>query len=200
MSTFRNPVGPQPSKTYWRRRLVVGLGIVAVIVIVILILVKPGPHKVGAPPHTSASSSVPASNSSTVTACNPASVSVLAVTDATTYAATVTPQLSLTVTNNGATACTFKDGSDLQAYTITSGNETIWSSKDCQKDATPATTTLQPGKPVSSTPFPWDRTRSSKSTCASTTLPKVTAGGASYHLSVTVNGVTSTKTKQFILQ
>src|SRR5665213_4380879 len=142
MSTFRNPVGPQPSKTYWRRRLVVGLGVLAVVVIVILILTKPGPHKAAAPPHTPASSNVPASNSGKLTACNPASVSVLAVTDAIKYAATATPQLSLTVTNNGATACTFKDGSDLQAYTTTSGNETIWSSKDCQKDATPATTTV----------------------------------------------------------
>ena len=199
MSTFRNPVGPQPSKTYWRRRLVVGLGIIAVIVIIILIVARPGSHKPVSAPHTPPSSTAPAAKTGKLTACNPANVSVTAVTDATSYAANVNPQLSLKITNNGATACTFKDGTDVQAYTITSGTETIWSSKDCQKDATPLTTTLQPGKAVSSTPFAWDRTRSSKTTCSSTNLPKVTAGGASYHLSVTVNGVTSTQTKQFIL-
>ncbi|MFL0711298.1 MAG: hypothetical protein ACJLS2_00255 [Microcella pacifica] len=42
MSTLRNPVGPQPPQVYWRRRLVVGLGILAVIIIIILIVVRPG--------------------------------------------------------------------------------------------------------------------------------------------------------------
>ena len=37
MSTFKHPVGPQPSKVYWRRRLLVGLGILAVIVVIVLI-------------------------------------------------------------------------------------------------------------------------------------------------------------------
>jgi hypothetical protein len=59
--------------------------------------------------------------------------------------------------------------------------------------------TLKAGTPVSSSPFPWNRTRSSTSTCSATNPPPVTAGGASYHLSVTVDTVSSTKTKQFVL-
>jgi hypothetical protein len=199
MSTFRNPVGPQPSKTYWRRRLVVGLGIVAVIVIIILIVVKPGSGTPAAV-NTPSSTNTPVSASGKAAACDPANVSIVAVTDAATYAATADPQLSLTETNTGSTPCTFKDGSNVQVYTITSGTETIWTSTDCQKSPVAHTSTLQPNKSVASTPFAWDRTRSSTTTCASTTLPKVVAGGASYHLSVTVNGVTSAKTKQFVLQ
>ena len=42
MSTIKHPVGPQSSKVYWRRRLVVGLGLLAVLVIILLIIVRPG--------------------------------------------------------------------------------------------------------------------------------------------------------------
>ena len=110
--------------------------------------------------------------------------------------------VTLTITNTGSSACTFKDGSDQQVYVITSGSEKIWSSKDCQTGAVAATTTLKPGVPVKSTPFPWPRTRSNPAACSATNSPQVTAGGASYHLTVTVDGVTSAKTDspQFILK
>lgn len=42
MSTLRNPVGPQPPSVYWRRRIMVLLGLIAVIVVVVLIVVRPG--------------------------------------------------------------------------------------------------------------------------------------------------------------
>ena len=58
---------------------------------------------------------------------------------------------------------------------------------------------LQPGKALSTTPFPWDRTRSSTTTCTGN-RPEVTAGGASYHLAVQVGEAKSTGTKQFVLQ
>ena len=199
MSTIRTPVGPQPPKTYWRRRLLVLLGVLVVILIIILLIVRPGgspkavPSNTPRPGHTTSSTAAP-------TACKPAALDVEAVTDAVTYAAGVEPKLSLTITNNGAAACTFKVGTDVQSYTITSGTEKIWSSKDCQTNPVADTVTLQPGTPVASTPFAWDRTRSDPATCKSTTRPKVIANGASYHLNVTVNGVSSAKSRQFILK
>jgi hypothetical protein len=199
MSTFKTPVGPQPGRVYWRRRLLVGLGILAVIVIIILLVVQPRAKKPTAG-HTPTPSISATTSTGKTGACSPSDISVNAITDATTYAAGVNPQLSLTITNTGSTECTFKVGSDVQVYSITSGSDKIWSSKDCQKDAVAAVKTLEPGKPLTSTPFAWNRTRSSTTTCASTNLPQVTAGGASYHLAVTVNGVTSTKTVQFILK
>jgi hypothetical protein len=85
---------------------------------------------------------------------------------------------------------------------ITSGTEKIWSSKDCQTGAVSAKTTLQPGVAVKSTPFAWTRTRSNPAACSATNAPQVKAGGASYHLTVTVNGVTSAKadSRQFLLK
>jgi hypothetical protein len=197
MSTIRNPVGPQPRNVYWRRRLLVLIGVLAVIVIIILIVVRPGG---GAP--TGTKTPIPNTPVAAAAACAAKNVRVAGVTDALSYAAGVDPQLSLTITNTGPTACSFKDGSDQQTYVITSGSEKIWSSKDCQTGAVSATTTLEPGIAVKSTPFAWDRTRSNAAACSATNSPQVIAGGASYHLSVTVNGVTSAKadSPQFILK
>jgi hypothetical protein len=199
MSTIRNPVGPQPSKVYWRRRLLVLVGVLVVILIIVLIVARPG----GAKPKAVATNTAHTTASTAATAaCNPADVKIVAITDALSYAAGVDPQLSLTITNVGSSPCTFKDGSDEQKYVITSGTETIWSSKDCQTGAVSATSTLQPNVPVKSTPFAWNRTRSNPAACTATNAPQVIAGGASYHLTVTVNGITSSKadSPQFILK
>jgi hypothetical protein len=199
MSTLRTPVGPQPGRVYWRRRLLVILGIVAVIVIIVLILVRPGTGKPKAAntPHPSISASqAPV----VVKACKKADVTVQAQTDALTYAAGVEPQLSLILTNTGTVACTMSVGTDVQEYVITSGSEKIWSSKDCQTAPVAATKQLDPGTPVKSTPFAWDRTRSDPSTCKSKNRPKVIANGASYHLNVTVDGDASATSRQFVLK
>jgi hypothetical protein len=197
MSTIRNPVGPQPRNVYWRRRLLVLLGVLAVIVIIILIVVRPGGGKATPLPTNASHAPVAAA-----APCQASDVKVVGVTDAASYAAGVDPMLSLTITNTGAAACSFKDGSDQQVYVITSGTEKIWSSKDCQTGAVSATTTLQPGVAVKSTPFAWDRTRSNPAACSATNSPQVIAGGASYHLTVTVDGVSSAKadSPQFVLK
>jgi hypothetical protein len=200
MSTIRNPVGPQPRNVYWRRRLAVLGGLVVIIVVIILIVARPGSGKpVGLNTHKP-----PTSHTSTVAApaCKAADVQVIAVTDAVSYAAGVDPMLSLKITNTGPAACTFKDGSDVQDYEITSGTDKIWSSKDCQTGAVSHTSTLEPSKSVSSTPFAWKRIRSNASDCTATNAPQVVAGGASYHLSVIVNGIHSSTTNspQFVLR
>jgi hypothetical protein len=197
MSTIRTPVGPQPNKVYWRRRLVVLIGVLAVILIIVLIVVRPGGGK-----PTAANTNTPHTTAVKAPACVPADVKVVAVTDALSYAPGVDPQLSLTITNTGSADCSFQDGSDKQVYEITSGTEKIWSSKDCQSGAEPATTTLKPNTAVKSTPFAWDRTRSNPADCSATNAPQVIAGGASYHLTVTVNGISSSKadSPQFVLK
>lgn len=204
MSTFRNPVGPQSSKTYWRRRLVVVLGLVAVIVVISLIAFRPGPDKPAADKAdtTTGNSAAPSASAPPAdagAACADGVVTVVPITDADSYGADQQPLLSLSITNTGTTACTFNAGSDVQEYVITSGEEKIWSSKDCQTAPVANAAVLEPGVAVTTTPFPWDRTRSSADTCDSTDRPAVIAGGASYHLDVIINGVASTDTKQFIL-
>ncbi|MET0989586.1 MAG: hypothetical protein ABWY54_02965 [Glaciihabitans sp.] len=220
MSTFKNPVGPQPSKVYWRRRLIVGLGLVAVIAVIILLFVRPGADQT-APDTTGAVTATddpaadteaeedtdagtdpvatPAPETSTADGtCDESDITVEAKTDATTYAAGVNPMLSLSVTNTGEEACTMSVGTDVQEYRITSGEELIWSSKDCQESPVALEQELAPGTPVDSTPFSWDRTRSDAAACDAERTP-VTGEGASYHLSVIIDGIESADTKQFVL-
>ncbi|PRY67446.1 hypothetical protein B0I08_10652 [Glaciihabitans tibetensis] len=218
MSTFKNPVGPQPSTVYWRRRLIVGLGALVVILVIVLIIVRPGagasdtdPNPTGDDAAVSTDDQADGSDGAEGTddaaaappaaadgVCAAENITVEAKTDATTYAPGVSPMISLSVTNSGDTACLMNVGSDVQEYRITSGEELIWSSKDCQSDPVALQQELQPGVPVDSTPFPWDRTRSDAAACDAERTP-VTGEGASYHLSAIINGVTSEDTKQFVL-
>ena len=205
MSTIKNPVGPQPPSVYWRRRVLLLLLVVVVIVVVILIIVRPGSGSPSANPSGSNSASHAPSGSATsgsgssATACDPSVITLTPITDAASYAADAQPQLSMQITNSGASACTFDVGTDAQVYLITSGSDQIWSSKDCQTAPAANKQVLEPGKVASTTPFAWDRTRSSTTTCTGT-RPAVTAGGASYHLGVQVGAAKSTGTKQFVLQ
>jgi hypothetical protein len=196
MSTIRTPVGPQPKKVYWRRRLFVLLGLVVVALIIVLLVV----HRGGTPKPLAKHTPTPVQTSAAAeTTCKPSVVDVEAVTDALAYAPGVEPKLSLTITNTGLVPCFFKVGTDVQDYEITTGTQKVWSSKDCQTNPAALTVTLKPGIAVPSTPFAWNRTASSATTCKVTNKKQVIANGASYHLSVSVNGVTSSKTRQFIL-
>jgi hypothetical protein len=200
MSTFKNPVGPQPSKVYWRRRLIVGLGVLAVIVIIILIVTRPGssPTKSASATHTQSSSSSTPAASKDGAACLPSNIKLEAITDKTTYAASEKPLISMKITNTGTAACSMNLGSTQQELKITSGSETYWDSKDCQTGAVDAPTVLKAGQALSTPTITWDRTRSSTTTC-SASRPPVTAGGASYHLTVKVGDITSKDTAQFLL-
>lgn len=204
MSTFRNPVGPQPSRVYWRRRLVLGLGLLAVILIVILIVVRPGgaspvpaatpgPLASGAPTPTATST-----NPADAVACDPTKVTLDPVTDAGDYAPGVNPTLSFALKSLMNVPCTVEAGSDIQEFIVTSGDERIWSSKDCQVDPVAATTMLMPGVPKQGPSVVWDRTRSSTDTC-DVEREQVTAEGASYHLDVVVGDLESTDSRQFLL-
>ena len=208
MSTLRNPVGPQPPVVYWRRRLLVLLGIVAVVVVVILIVSRPGSGS-GTPSPSSSSSTNPSDNPTDeptdeeaagdpTELCDPSVIVLEPITDADSYPAGVQPMLSMSITNTGAAACTFDVGTGAQLYSIVSGADPIWNSRDCQQAPTSTPQILEPGKKLSTTPFPWDRTRSSATTCTSE-RPPVVAGGATYRLSVSLGEAESASDKPFIL-
>jgi hypothetical protein len=200
MSTIRNPVGPQSPSVYWRRRLVVLLGLIAVIVVIVLIVVRPGQGSPGGgetptPSDTPAPTSTPTPTFTSAAGgdtCNPAQVAIEAITDSNSYAAGVQPKLSMSITNIGSAPCTFDVGTAAQEYIITSGSDRIWSSKDCQTGASANPVILAPGLEQTTTPFPWDRTRSSTTTCSGT-RPAAVAGpdGPTYRLQVKLGDIES---------
>ena len=186
------------------------LGLIAVIVAVVLIIVRPGASQgddAGADPSTTPSAS-PAPDATTIPTeptaadgdpCSAEKVSVEAVTDKSSYEAAEQPQLSVTITNTGKNVCVLNAGTAVQVFTITSGDEVYWTSTDCQVDPIDAEVSLAPGTPVSSSaPIIWDRTRSSPETCEGP-RETVPAGGASYHLAVSVDGFESAEKRQFLL-
>ncbi|WP_231601784.1 hypothetical protein [Salinibacterium sp. NG253] len=207
MSTFKNPVGPQSSSVYWRRRLIVGLGLLAVIAIILLIIFGPkassdtattSPSASETDPSAAESSTPAATDASGAVICDPAKLTLEAITDDSSYSEDQNPQLSFSIKSTMTEPCVIEAGSDIQEFVITSGSDEIWNSQHCQTEGEPATITLQPGVSVQSSSIEWDRTRSATDTCESD-RPVVTADGASYHLEVSVGDITSESTKQFIL-
>ncbi len=156
----------------------------------------PAPTTTAASPGAAASPSP----SPSVTSCQPASLRVQAVTDRDVYPAGQDPQLSISLTNAGTRDCTLDVGTATQVFTVSSGSDVWWRSTDCQTEPSSQIVLLTAGQTVTSAaPVVWDRTRSSVQTCSSPQRPRAPAGGASYHLSVSIAGVASTTTKQFQL-
>lgn len=192
------------------------LGLVAVIVAIVLVIVRPGSSQGDEQGGTGGGASTAATDAPKSTAppetvipteqtavdgapCEAGQVLVEAVTDKSEYQPGEQPQLSVTITNTGRNVCVVNAGTSAQEFTITSGDEVYWTSDDCLADAVDAQVSLTPGTPVSSAvPIIWDRTRSAPDTCDAP-REAVPAGGASYHLSVTVDGVESAESKQFLL-
>jgi hypothetical protein len=197
MSTLRTPVGPQPPSVYWKRRAVVLLGLVAVIVIIVLIVAQPGGSPAPAASPSATTTSEAPGDPTVLAECDPENIELVAKTDKDGYVDSDDPMVSMTITNTSTEDCTYDVGTDAQEYLITSGSDRIWSSKDCQTDAAPGVVTLAAGVPQETAPFPWDRTRSSTSTCDGK-RPAVTANGASYFLTVKLGDIESAK-KQFLL-
>ena len=144
-------------------------------------------------PEAEASGTAPA-----IAACSTADITVLAVTDKDVYAAGEQPQLSITLSNNGASPCLINVGTATQSFVITSGTDTWWRSTDCQSESSDQVVQLAAGQTVSSvTPVVWDRTRSSVDTCAAS-RPQAPAGF--FHLQVSIGGIQAADTRMFELR
>lgn len=109
------------------------------------------------------------------------------------------PKIWYSITNTGVEACNFNVGSRVTFFTITSGGETYWSSKDCDRSAdSDQVARLAPNQTIEAMKGVWERVRSGTEGCGAEQEP-VPAGGASYFLKVEVNGVYSEDPVQFIL-
>jgi hypothetical protein len=195
--------GRLPASVYRRRRIVVGLAVLAVIVVIVLLIVRPGAGADDAKKPGASDSPEPGSSETTKAdasaACDPAVIVLTPVTDKESYQAGETPMISMTVKNSGAAACTIDVDATKQYYEIVSGSDPIWNSRDCQTDAPKAfPQVLQPGVDLALPAIAWDRTRSSADTCAAD-RPQVTAGGATYRLTVSLGDVTSAGDVAFLL-
>lgn len=214
---------PRRSAAVYRRRRIVLLGALILFVAVIgvsiwLLAARPWASAAEAPetpspaPQTSEaatpspdaggspSAEPTAGETPGIVACQAKDVVVEALTDADTYEAGVLPQLSIRLTNTGATDCTIDVGSSTQVFTVSSGSDVWWRSTDCQQNPSSMIATLAAGATVESkAPVTWDRTRSSVESCASENRPHAPGGGASYHVDVQIGGFTGAQSTQILL-
>jgi hypothetical protein len=111
----------------------------------------------------------------------------------------INPFFGYDITNIGSKDCLVDLGPKETYFKVTSGDETIWNSVDCDRSGlATAPITLRAGETKVSELGEWYRVSSSSTGCGAEQTPVVT-GGASYHLTVEVGGLISKKTSQFIL-
>ena len=186
---MRTTVGPLPPSVYWRRRIIVLAIVLLPFAGLRMCVggsgsdtarmqsanqstqdgssahpyvpyITPIPAKPSASPSPSPTRSVPVTAVRGPTpACFDANLALTAGTDARTYAAGVTPQLSMTVQNVTSWACRRDLGTAAREFVITSGPAHTWASHDCGPRGGSALVTLSPGASQTFT-VSWPRQRS----------------------------------------
>jgi hypothetical protein len=117
------------------------------------------PEAAAEAPESAASSPPSASPASPGPAgCEDQDIVVRAKTDAPAYGSGENPTLILEVANEGKGPCEVNVGTDAMEFLVTSGEDRIFSSKDCQVDPEPLMMTLEPGK-AEQARFVWERNR-----------------------------------------
>ncbi|OMH32506.1 hypothetical protein [Tersicoccus sp. Bi-70] len=166
--------------TFRRRRMVAALVVLVLVVallggiIALVTSVSGGPtDHAQAAGSTAGGSAVPSATASRTTAspkpstasptptatCDPAKVTVEAATDKAVYAPGEKPLLTLRVINGNPVPCEVNVGTNQMEFVITSGNDRVFSSKDCQVDPSDNKKRLAAGA-TDSANFPWNRNRS----------------------------------------
>jgi hypothetical protein len=197
---------PTQQQIYARRRGLAILGILVVVTIIWFTTANPfgqQPQTVTAPEvsESSSASAAPAE----VVECAPGVVVVEAMIGSetetlNTFGSGALPMLWYGITNTGLEDCKFNVGARVTFYTITSGDQTYWSSRDCDRSQdTDAYVTLPANKMIEAPKGVWDRVFSSELGCsAADGNDPVPSGGATYRIKAEVNGVISDD-KSFIL-
>lgn len=197
MSTVLHPVGPNPPRVYWVRRLVVLVALVVVVAGLIALIWAVGFRDGGgeateANAATGAAADQAATDGAVAPAvpvdCLAANLQLTVVSDATQYASGVNPVLQAAVTNVGADACTVDAGNVAREVVITSGADRIWSTKDCASAENASRQLLLSGAGGrDAVDIAWDRIRSGEGCPAD--LPAPRAG--TYQAVVTLLGMTA---------
>lgn len=205
MSRLTDPVGPHSKRVYRRRRIVVLSAVVLIPTIVVLLLVfKPGSSggvtetKTVEVPKDLNATPTKTTEAADLPGCKKSNIDVTAVASKQDYAAGENPEIWMTISNTGKSPCVIDLGTKELSYEITSGQESYWKSTDCQQEADSREVILEPSNPLSVEKIAWDRTRSAPETCAAE-RPPVPAGGATYNVYATANGVKSATPWSFLL-
>lgn len=201
----RKPARKSVSPVYRRRRLFVGAALLLVIAVAFggfaaaSSVTNAGQSTSGGEAAPSGQETGPAagpegtvspSAAPTGNGCEQNLVTVTAATDKPAYAAGENPLLTLKVTNGNKVPCEVNIGTSQMEFLVASGSDRIFSSTDCQSDATDLVKTIAPGQSETAN-FPWQRNRTVQG-CAPIEA-KPGAGGAYYIFTARLANKTSPK-------
>lgn len=199
---------PTQQQLYARRRSVALLALVVIGVWAWISIANPfgspQPEMTTSTSTESATVSASAAPGSEVPVCQPGVVQIEAMIGdekdtLNTFSADQTPLIWYSIVNTGLEDCRFNVGLRGTFFTITSGDQTYWSSKQCDRDGlTDSDVVLPSNQAVSAQRSPWDKVYSSENGCNAESNDPVPTGGATYKIKVEVNGVISEE-KSFIL-
>ncbi|MGO2541568.1 hypothetical protein ACT3TS_07085 [Specibacter sp. AOP5-B1-6] len=122
--------------------------------------------------------------------CDEAGIKVAAAVDKPAYGPEESPVLTLRVTNSGKAPCDINVGTSQMEYKITSGDDIIFNSKNCQLDPTDLVKNLAPGASESAN-FVWKVNRNAPECAAVESQPG--RGGATYAFVATLGKWSSEK-------
>ena len=145
MGSLLHPVGPEEPRVYWVRRGLV-IAVLAALIVAVVWLLLPRPAVVAASPTgTSPSPSGPASATSQTAqptpsatkpagpqACDPAQMR-LTVAGFQRVKVSTKQVFTLSVINGGSEPCVLTISPDTYSLTVSSGDDRIWSTADCDK-------------------------------------------------------------------
>ncbi|ALE04297.1 hypothetical protein AL755_00900 (plasmid) [Arthrobacter sp. ERGS1:01] len=123
--------------------------------------------------------------------CDEAGIKVGGTVDKTSYPSGQDPKLTLKVTNTGKSPCDINVGTSQMEFKVTSGDDTVFNSRDCQAESTDLVKNLRPGASETAT-FTWKRNRTAPG-CAKGTSTAVSGGGATYVFVATLGKWSSDK-------
>lgn len=122
--------------------------------------------------------------------CDEAGIKVAAAVDKPSYGPEEHPVLTLRVTNTGPAPCDINVGTSQMEYVITSGDDIIFNSRNCQEDATDLVKNLAPGASETAN-MAWALNRTAPDCAPVASQPG--RGGATYVLVATLGKWSSDK-------
>lgn len=161
MSLHWQPVGPEPDATYWRRRVLVALAALVILFVALQGLSGGDDDELTTAPAPPAAepTSPPSADPVESEPCPAGSLEVAVSTDAASYEVGGTVELELTVRNTGDAPCGLALGQGEVELLVTSGEDRIWSSTDCEPAEPQDQGVLEPGGTQTSS-VTWSTVRS----------------------------------------
>ena len=198
MSAHRPPPA-LPARVYWVRRAVV-LGIPLVIIVVVVALLAsrggddPAPDAQDTPstspavdPAAVAPAVTPSLEPGGVADCVAAGLALAVTPTAVTFGAGVSPSFDVAITNTGTTPCLVDAGEASREIVITSGDDRVWSNRDCPVAGTETRDLLLPAGGNDTTQLAWNRVRSAAGCPADLPAP----GAGTYSVQLTLAGASA---------